>query len=249
MINPIRRDGKETKMKYFASILLALALLALPFGSFGSQASVQAAEPSYSGFPTFSIVSVVKNTSVTIKTNNLPPNYNFRVRMGKIGTRGIGGTVVGNFDSGTGGSKKFTFDIPAGLKGLKQIAIRFDATSGVHYFAYNWFWNNVSGTSSGGYSGFPTFRIVSVVRNTSVTIKTNNLPPNYKFVVRMNKMGTKGLNGTKVATFDSGSGGTQTFTFDIPAGLKGLRQIAIRFDATSGVHYFAYNWFWNTTAG
>lgn len=233
-------------MKYIASILMALALLVLPFGNVGSQVSVLAAEPSYSGFPTFSIVSVVKDTSVTIRTHNLPPNYTFKVRMGKMGTRGVGGTVIGNFDSGTGGSKKFTFDIPAGLKGRKQIAIRFDAVSGVHYFAFNWFWNNPSGTNIT--TGFPTFTIVSVVRNTSVTIKTKNLPANDKFVVRMNKMGTKGIGGTKVGNFDSGSGGTQTFTFNVPAGLKGLRQIAIRFDSTTGSGFFAYNWFWNTTA-
>ncbi len=38
-----------------------------------------------------------------------------------------------------------------------------------------------------------------------------DLPANDTFAVRMNKMGTKGVNGIKVDTFSSGSGGTKTY--------------------------------------
>jgi hypothetical protein len=237
-------------MKTFASIVVIFVLLALPLGQINVRASSETATTAYSGYPTFSISSVVKNTSVTIKTHNLPPNDEFKVRMGKIGTKAVGGIVVGSFSSGSGGTKTLTFDIPSALKGLKQIAIRFDSTAGSGYFAYNWFWNNGSGgggTGTGGYTSYPTFKITAVVRNSSVTIKTNNLPANDTFAVRMNKMGTKGTGGIKVDTFSSGSGGTKTYTFTIPDELKGLKQIAIRFDSTTGSGYFAYNWFYNTT--
>ena len=239
----------EAKMKTLASIFVIFVLLALPLGQINALASSESATQAYSGHPTFSITKVVKDTSVTIKTYNLPPNDEFKVRMGKMGTKAVGGIVVGSFDSGSGGVKTFTFDIPADLKGQKQIAIRFDSKTGSGYFAYNWFWNSGSGggTSTGGYSGYPTFTITAVVRNSSVTIKTYNLPENDTFAVRMNKMGTKGTGGIKVDTFSSGSGGTKTYTFTIPDDLKGLKQIAIRFDSTTGSGYFAYNWFYNTT--
>jgi hypothetical protein len=215
--------------------------------------------PGYSGYPTFSIVSVDEDGSVTIKTHNLPPEDNFRVTMGPMGSKGIGGTVVDMVDSGTGGTKTYTFDIPAALHGSYRIAIRMQSpTSG--YYAYNWFYNNTTNgateptdetptaTPDPGYTGFPSFKILAVVRDTSVKVETTNLPPEDGFVVTMGPMGTKGVGGIKVDTVDSGSGGTKQLSFDIPAELKGSYRIAIRMQSpTSG--YFAYNWFYNNNAG
>jgi surface antigen len=207
--------------------------------------------PGYTGIPTFSIQNVDKDNSVTIKTYNFPADTTFTVRMGKYGTLGIGGTVVGSTDSGSGGSFKATYDIPDELKGKARIAIRMKATSG-GYFAYNWFWNNTSNVTPGPtptpgsvYTGIPTFSIQSVVRDNTVTIETNNFPSNETFTVRMGAFGTAGIGGTVVGTTDSGSGGSFTATYDIPSGLQGASQIAIWMDGPSG--YFAYNWFWNYT--
>ncbi len=237
-------------MKFIRSVLLALMLFLLPVSVLYVQAGIEPASTTYAGYPTFTIVKVVKDVSVTIRTKNLPPNDSFQVRMGKIGTKGKNGIVSGSFSSGTGGVKEFTFNIPADLQGERLIAIRFDSTTGSGYFAYNWFYNKTSGSAqqlADGYTGYPTFRIIAVVRNGSVTIEANNLPANDEFTVRMNKMGTKGIGGIKVGTFSSGTGGKKTFTFDIPTELKGLKQIAIRFDSSTGSGYFAYNWFYNTT--
>jgi hypothetical protein len=233
-------------MKRFLTILLALGLLlpavvALP--TMNALASWT--------IPTISIVSVVPDKSVTIQTYNFPANDSFEVLMGPIGTKGINGIKVATTASGNGGSFQATYTIPAGLKGAYQIAIRLQSPySG--YFAYNWFYNNTSGSNPPppppppGYSGFPTFSIQSVVRDTSVTVSTSNLPPNDTFDVLMGPMGTKGVNGIKVASTPSGKGGSQQFTYNIPAGLKGSYQIAIRLQSpTSG--YFAYNWFYNNT--
>lgn len=90
----------------------------------------------------------------------------------------------------------------------------------------------------------PTFSITAVDRNNSVTIKTKNFPSGESFVVRMGKYGTLGLGGVKVDTQDSGSGGTFTATYTIPASLKSRDKIAIRLDSSSS-GYYSYNWFWN----
>jgi hypothetical protein len=205
----------------------------------------------YSGIPTFSISGVVKDTSVSILTHNFPKNDSFKVLMGNIGTKGIGGIKVTTVNSDGGGSLSFTFNIPDALKGKQKIAIRLQSNTGSGYYAYNWFWNNTTGSSGGGgsssYSGFPTFSIVSVVRNTSVTIKTHNLPPHDKFKVLMGLMGTRGINGYKVEVLDSGSGGAQTLTFNIPPELAGKNRISIRLQSVTGSGYYAYNWFFNTT--
>lgn len=206
----------------------------------------------YTGYPTFSITSVIADEDVTIKTKNLPPNDSFVVRMGPMGTRGIGGVKVDTVDSDGGGSKSFTFDIPESLQGSYRIAIRLESPSS-GYFAYNWFYNNTTGKGgeptppSNGYKGFPTFLITSVIRNEDVSIQAKNLPPNDTFVVRMGAMGTRGIGGIKVDTVDTNGGGSESFTFDIPGSLAGSYQIAIRMESPSS-GYFAYNWFYNNTA-
>lgn len=209
--------------------------------------------PSSTITPYFMIVSVVRDTSVTIKTYNFPANDNFNVMMNYYGTAGVNGIVVGSYASGNGASKVVSYAIPNQLKGQYKIAIRLQSpTSG--YFAYNWFYNNTGGTSSGSgtggggvpaYPGYPYFFIHSVVRNSTVTIQAYNYPPNTKFDVLMGPYGTQGVNGYYVTSFNSGAGGTFTKTFPIPPELYGAQRIAIR---TQSPVYYAYNWFWNNTA-
>jgi hypothetical protein len=237
---------KETRKKSFFVMVSLIVLVALVLGSWGTaQAFV---------IPTFSITSVVTDNTVTIQTANFPANDTFVVRMNVIGTRGVGGYQVATTNSGAGGALTLTYSIPAELRGLRQIAIRLESpTTG--YFAYNWFYNNTTGgtipdtgvpTLPPGV--FPTFSITGVVRDTSVTVRTANLPANDTFIVRMNVIGTRGVGGYQVDTVNTGTGGAQTLTFNIPAQLHGLRQIAIRMESpTSG--YFAFNWFYNNTTG
>lgn len=236
-------------MKVIASLILAVALAILPVGGGVFSQTADASVLSYSGHPTIFIVSVDRDTSVTIRARNLPPDYTFRVRMGRMGTRGVGGTIVDTFDTGDGGSQTLTFDIPSRFHGDRQIAIRIEATSGIRYFAFNFFFNNTTGTSSGGtgggFSGFPTMRIQSVVRNTSVTVRFRNLPPNDEFKLMMNRFGTRGRNGIVVKSFETGSGGNKTMTFSIPSDLRGLTRIAIRIESKTGSGFFAFNWFFN----
>ncbi|MGD9092866.1 MAG: hypothetical protein PVF74_08450 [Anaerolineales bacterium] len=240
-------------MKYLCLTIVVLTFVIFPSSTV--DAAVTAAEPTYSGYPTFSILEVVRDKNVTIKTYNLPANDHFRVRMGYMGTRGVNGIIVTSFGSGSGGSKEYTFDIPSKLEGLYKISIRIESKTGSGYYAYNWFYNNTTNGSStsgsskgkGRYSGYPTFSIVSVKRNKSVTIKTNNLPPNDEFRVRMGYMGTRGVGGIKVISFGTDSGGKKKFTFNIPSELHGQYKIAIRIESKTGSGYYAYNWFYNNT--
>jgi hypothetical protein len=238
-------------MKRLISTILALGLIL----SFSLPTPALAAQ-SQSLIPTFSIIGVATNTSVTIQTYNFPAGDTFKVLMGYMGTRGVNGYYVTTIGSGGGGSFTATFNIPAALFGQYQIAIRLQSISGSGYFAYNWFYNNTTGGNIGGpgyppgipgYFGYPTFSIASVVANSTVTIVTNNLPPNDVFRVTMGPMGTRGINGFIVTTINSGGGGTQTLTFNIPSQLSGSFQISIRLQSISGSGFYAYNWFYNNT--
>lgn len=96
-------------------------------------------------------------------------------------------------------------------------------------------------------STIPTFSIAAVVRDATVTIQTYNFPANDTFTVRMGAYGTQGIGGIVVDTQSSGSGGSFSATYAIPAELAGSYKIAIRLESpTSG--YYAFNWFYNNTA-
>lgn len=200
--------------------------------------------------PTIAITSIESDKSVNIQTYNYPPNQTFTVRMGKIGTNGVGGTVVGTLQSGAGGSLTASFPIPEALKGEYQIAIRLESPVG--YYSFNWFYNNtaaappISSTPGTVYTGIPTFSVTGVQRDATVSIKTHNFPANRDFKVTMGAMGAKGVNGAVVTTTNSGNGGEFTATYNVPEALKGSYQIAIRLESADG--YFAYNWFYNSSA-
>ncbi len=204
----------------------------------------------YYGIPTISISSVNADDNVTVQTNNFPAHKDFQVYMGKIGTRGVGGILVTTINSGDGGSFSVTFDIPTTLKGDYQVAIRLQ-TADNYFYAYNWFYNNTttgapSGGTPSGYTGIPTFSITAVVKDNKVTIQTNNFPANDNFEVLMGKMWTQGVGGISVATINSGTGGSFTKSFNIPAALAGEAQISIRLQSSAS-GYYAYNWFYNST--
>jgi len=199
--------------------------------------------------PTMSINSVVTDTTVTFTTYNFPPNQDFVLTMGKMGTLGIGGWVLDTVNSGAGGSATYTYPIPDAFLGDYQIAIRMESAQG--YYAYNWFYNNTSGGTGGtpDYTGIPTFSIVSVNADQDVTILTSNYPANQSFTVTIGEMGTLGVGGIVVGTIESGAGGAIQQTFPIPAELHGRYQLSIRAQTAHANPYYSYNWFYNNTSG
>jgi hypothetical protein len=215
--------------------------------------------------PTFTVTSVAADQTVTIQTANFPANQTFQVTMGAFGTQGVGGTAIGTQASGAGGSFTATYDIPANLHNMDRIAIRLQSAQG--YYAYNWFHNSTAGgptavpptatapgatppapTATPGpvYTGFPSFSITAVQKDTSVTIQGSNFPPNQTFQVTMGAYGTQGVGGMPAGTQATGAGGSFTATYNIPGSLIGSARIAIRLQSPQG--YYAYNWFHNVTA-
>ncbi|MCX6056392.1 MAG: hypothetical protein NTZ74_16070 [Chloroflexi bacterium] len=208
---------------------------------------------SAAGVPVIYIGTINQNLNVTISGVNFPVGEIFTVRMGAFGTLGIGGTIVGTQNTVSGSTFTTTFTIPVALVGASKIAIRFDSPDG--YYSYNWFYNNPTSVSTPvipaataipGYYGTPTFTISTVQQGVSVTILTNNFPAGQPFTVRMGEFGTLGIGGIVVDTTNSGTGGSFSKTYTIPASLASLTKIAIRMDCPLG--YYAFNWFFNNTA-
>lgn len=240
------------------SLFLTIALLAIPAGS------ALVTSTSSESLPSFTIVSVTRDDSVTIRTNNFPASQDFSATMGPMGTRGIEGTAVGKINSGSGGSFEATFPIPSSLAGSDQISIRLQTDGTFPYFVYNWFYNNTTGsegsgsesenTSSGArpemtpnYTGIPMFRIVDVIRDGSVTVETHNYPIGQMFNVTMGLFGTQGIDGMPVGTFEIVLGSDFNASYNIPLELFGQSRIAIRMQTSNADPYFAYNWFYNNT--
>lgn len=223
----------------------------------GASADVKPSGP----IPTFSVTVVDFDTTITVRTAHLPAGDTVRFLMGEYGTRGVGGYYAGEFNTLTGGIQEFSMPIPAELAGSDYIHVRMESLdSNYAYFA--WFANqagivdpppgvdkygeSISTWRGTGYWGYPIFYITGVVRNSTVTIQAHNLPANDTFNVRMAVRGNRAEGGILVTSVSSGSGGTQSFTFNIPSSLAGVPQIAIRLESPSS-GYYAYNWFYNNT--
>jgi LysM repeat protein len=191
------------------------------------------------------------DNSVTIQTTTYRPMTSSLSHMGPMGPRSqrLRGRKT---ESGKGGTHEFTYSIPSQLHGYYQIAIRMQSPKS-GYYAYNWFYNNTSGGGGQpppppppppppGYTGVPTFNILSVHRDKDVTVQAYNLPPNDTMVVTMGPMGTKGINGIQVAR--SNQGGNKQFTFCHPPALYSSYKIAVRMQIQDRL--LAYNWFITT---
>jgi hypothetical protein len=242
-------------MKYLTALILAIVILAIPFGAAFTAVELPSTALLVSNgpkvIPTFVITAVKQDQWVEIQTDNFPAADHFTVTMGKMGSKGINGIIIGTTYSGSGGRFTMKYDIPPALKGLDQIALRLESST-TGYYAYNWFYNNTVNAPGepdpeppSGYSGYPTFSIASVDKGDTVTIKPKNFPPNDSFDVRMNWMGTRGEAGAIVETVTTDANGKLSdTTFAIPDFLANSYQVAIRLESPSS-GYYAYNWFYN----
>jgi len=95
--------------------------------------------PVIPGVPTFGVLSVVGDSTVTIMTSEFPAKSEYTVYMGAAGTRGYGGTLLGTFKTENGGQMTLVFNIPATLRGFSPIDIRIEFPDG--RYAYNFFYN------------------------------------------------------------------------------------------------------------
>lgn len=204
--------------------------------------------------PFTSIVNVVKDTEVTVQAFNFPADTDFHVTMGRLGTEGIGGFIVGSENSGETGDFYATFEIPGQLQGEQYIAIRFQSKTSGHFAydffpnldGYNFANNNITVAGSGDWvlpiGTYPNTVINSSVLNTSVTVSGFNFTKNDTYNVYMGAYGTAGVGGILVGTVNAGNLGTFTETFTIPPAMFDASQIAIRFESQNTI-YYAYD-FW-----
>lgn len=241
-------------MKPLFRILLILALclpLALP-----GQGALAQNGPAQDGpaAPTFAIQSVTPGVSVTIQAVNFPARTAYDAYMGPEASQAADGLLVGSITSGPGGAFTATFRIPAGLAKEYKIGLRLQAASSPGVYVYNWFYNDRAAANrpagqaaSGGAAGapMPSFAIAGVKPDQSVTVTTYNFPAKDRFQVLMGYIGTRGVDGIPGVVIDTGKGGAQSYTFQIPPALFGQYAIAIRLQSISGSGYYAYNWFPN----
>jgi hypothetical protein len=199
-----------------------------------------------------SIESVEEDVDVTITARYLPANRLLSVWFDWRNQKGVINSLrAGTVKSDSSGTLKATIKMSVGIHDRREVGIRL--VDGSSTSAALWFLNVTSDDGTGGSSpsgsdkGIPYFVIQSVKEDDSVTIKAYNFPTKKEFVVRMGKMGTEGVDGTKVDTFKTGKDASFTATFDIPSKLWNRDQIAIRIEAADGSGYYAYNWFYNTT--
>jgi hypothetical protein len=197
--------------------------------------------------PATNITAVNKDVDVTANGSKFPANDTLNVYIGAYGTKGVGGIHVGTQTTNANG--KFTggtYTIPAGHHGAHRLAIRWKSTTSA-YYAYDWFVNDAAAApASPGWSGIiPTFTIIGVSKDNTVTIKGINFTQNDTYTVRMGAYGTLGVGGTMVGSQVTNANGKFTGTFTIPAGLHGSAKIAIRLVSNTNGVYYSYNWFNN----
>jgi len=73
------------------------------------------------------IQSVKKDQTVKIQATNLIANVTYNVYIGKVGSKGVGGVLVGTLMSEKGGSLKATMEIPGKVQGKAQFDIRIES--------------------------------------------------------------------------------------------------------------------------
>ncbi len=201
---------------------------------------------------TLSITDVVADTSVTLQTFHLPPNENFDVFMGAIGTRALHGVFVQSVFSGSGGAMFFTIPIPPAFQGKPQIAIRMQSAATDErglplYSAHNWFYNYDMQRPDlhHHFNGYPLISIVEVSPGENVRLALQNLPAGERFQVSIGSLITRGFNGLPVATFEGTGEETQILTITIPLEVAAEKVLALRLQSIDHPTYYAFVWFYN----
>ncbi len=220
-----------------AAMLLALMVLSL-------------AKPVSAATPFITIAAVKVDETVTVHTRDFPANINFTVRMDVAGNNAVDGIVVGQTNSGIGGAFAVTYKIPAELRGVSIIAIRFESAEG--WFAYNRFVNHttpntpvepapipVTGTK-------PTLSFTGVESNKTVTVEARNLPANTTFSVRVGPYYTFFRDYVYAPSVTTDASGYVKFSINLPDVVKDVALVTVRLD---GSGRYAFNAFKNVTSG
>jgi LysM repeat protein len=174
-------------------------------------------------------LSVKEDQSVTLRGRYLVPDSRYTVYMGKYKAAPSADIRVGTIFTDKNGAFTTTFNLPKQLVDISQVAVSL--YNGRGDVAGNWFINaTLEGNTGGSLMPKFSFSIVSVDKNDTVRIKTNNLPANTTFDVLMGKAGSEGEKGYLAGSLRSSKGGAIKATFDIPSELEGRSKIDIRLE-------------------
>ena len=174
-------------------------------------------------------LSVKEDKSVTLRGRYLVADSRYTIYMGTYKAAPSADIRVGTVLTDKNGAFTATFNLPKKLVDITKIAISL--YNGRGDIAGNWFINaTLEGNTGGAEMPAFSFSIVSVDKNNTVRIKTNNLPANTTFDVRMGKAGSEGKNGYLVGSLTSSKGGAIKATFDIPVELEDRSKIDIRLE-------------------
>ena len=205
------------------------------------------------------VVEVVPHGLVKLKVENLPGGTEFTVRMGKAGSEGIGGGLVAHFDSGSGGTQEYWFEIHEIVRDNTFVDVRIDDLAGTYGFLT--FNNSVAypagsttvatptpapatggPTTPSGTTGSPNLQVVNSQKGGWVRVQFVGLPINKEFTVRIGMVGTRaaGIYGYVVAHFTTDSTGTQTGTFEVPFSLRNQGTLDFRAEATGYVYVITF---------
>lgn len=209
---------------------------------------VSAPRPVSAASPSFDVIGVKTDESVTIRTRDFPANVKFIIRMDVYGDNAEDGIAVAEMNSGLGGAFEATIMIPAQLKGVATIAIRVDSQEG--YFAYSWFTNRTSTNPPSQpipvTGSKPTLTILSVDANKSAVIEARNLPANRTFTVRVGPYYSFFRDYVTLPSVTSDSNGYVRFTITLPSVVENVEMVTVRID---GAGRYAFNAFKNVTGG
>lgn len=239
------KNSKFIKSIFALVIVLALiAALYLP------------ALAAVTGQPVLKIVSVLPGDALTVWIDNLPANTTFTVTMKQVGNITVGG-MVAHFESGTGGSRQYSFEIHADVRSLTNVELRID--SGTGYTATAIF-NNTSSftapvappapvatvvpvTTAAGNAANPNsgIRMVHVQKGGWVQVELRGMPDDEEMTVTIGKAGTQSLGGSVVAHLNTGTVGTWTFLFEIPISLSKDASLDVRIESNKALYVLTFD--------
>ena len=234
-----KHESLETiAMKFNKSVRTLMAINKIPNEAFifvGQRLCVATygAKP---GGPVIWIKSTVRDTSVTLRIVGFPKKEKLEVYMGTQGTQGRNGIKVATPTVDNSGAVEITVDIPAQLRGQAKLSLRAQ-TNKARQYASDGF-NNITSVS-GGYSDMPVASVTGWVYNKSVNINLANAPAGATYKVVLVASARRVSWHLVNSTINTGAGGSISATINLPASLKGNKQVWILLqDANTGS--FAY---------
>jgi hypothetical protein len=240
--------NNQTTKRVGLSVVITLALLALMAAPVFAVNTLK-----------LTIVEVVPGGLVKVQVENLPSSTEFAVRMGKAGTQGIAGGLVAHFDSGSGGTQEYTFEVHESVRNTHLVDLRIDDNAGTAGYvtfdnskAYPAGSSSSSGSSetttpaTGGTSSTGTTNgnmvLMAAQQGGWVKMQFTGLPADTTFTVRIGMAGTQAANiyGYVVAHFTTTSSGEQIGTFEIPFPLRNQSNLDFRAEATGHVYVLTF---------